>query len=96
MDQALRILILEDLPSDVELMTYELREADIVHTYRHVTDREHFLAALKEDKPDLILSDFKLPNIDGLEALALAQVNCPAEASSTPSRFSCSRSLAIP
>jgi PAS domain S-box-containing protein len=77
MEQALRILILEDLPSDVELMLYELREADIVHTYRHVTDREHFLAALKEDKPDLILSDFQLPNIDGLAALALAQATCP-------------------
>jgi len=77
MEQALRILILEDLPSDVELMTYELREANIAHTYRHVTDREHFLAALQEDKPDLILSDFKLPNIDGLEALAQAQANCP-------------------
>jgi PAS domain S-box-containing protein len=77
MEQALRILILEDLPSDVELMTYELREADIVHTYRHVTDRQHFLAALQEDKPDLILSDFKLPDIDGLEALALAQAKCP-------------------
>jgi two-component system, NarL family, sensor histidine kinase UhpB len=77
MEPALRILILEDLPSDVELMTYELREANIVHTYRHVTDREQFLAALQEDKPDLILSDFKLPNIEGLEALALAQANCP-------------------
>jgi len=76
-EQALRILILEDLPSDVELMTYELRETGIVHTHRHVSDRERFLAALQEDKPDLILSDFKLPTIGGLEALALAQAHCP-------------------
>ena len=27
--------------------------------------------------PDLILSDFHLPNFDGLEALALAQAACP-------------------
>ena len=77
MDPALRILILEDLPSDAELMTYELREAKIAHSYRRVADREAFVAALEESWPDLILSDFHLPNFDGMEALSLAQATCP-------------------
>jgi len=77
MERALRILILEDLPSDAELMVYELRQAEIAHSYRCVADREHFVAALAEDWPDLILSDFHLPSFDGLEALALAQTERP-------------------
>jgi PAS domain S-box-containing protein len=77
MERALRILILEDLPSDAELMVYELRQAGIAHSYRRVADREPFVAALAEGWPDLILSDFHLPSFDGLEALALAQAACP-------------------
>ena len=71
--RSLRILILEDMASDAELMTYELRQAKIDYSYRRVTDREQFLTALDEERPDVILSDFHLPGFDGLEALALAQ-----------------------
>jgi PAS domain S-box-containing protein len=77
MERPLRILILEDLPSDAELMVYELRQAGIAHSSRRVADREPYVAALTEGWPDLILSDFHLPNFDGMEALALAQTTCP-------------------
>jgi PAS domain S-box-containing protein len=77
MERALRVLILEDLPEDAELMVYELRQANIALTYRRVSDRKHFLDGLREDKPDLILSDFHLPGFDGLEALAQAQATSP-------------------
>jgi PAS domain S-box-containing protein len=77
MDRILRILILEDLPNDAELMIYELNQANIPHTYLRVEDREQFLGALKNYNPDLILSDFYLPTLEGLEALVLAQESCP-------------------
>jgi PAS domain S-box-containing protein len=77
MERALRILVLEDLPEDAELMVYELRQANIPFTYRRVSNREDFLEGLRVDKPDLILSDFHLPSFEGLEALTLAQATCP-------------------
>ncbi|OGR26320.1 MAG: hypothetical protein A2139_04485 [Desulfobacca sp. RBG_16_60_12] len=77
MERDLRILILEDLPSDAELMVYELQQVQIAHSYRCVADREDFVAALEANWADLILSDFNLPGFDGLEALALAQATRP-------------------
>jgi PAS domain S-box-containing protein len=73
----LRLLILEDTASDAELMTSELRQANIDYSYRRVIDREEFLLALNEERPDVILSDFHGPGFDGLEVLALAQERYP-------------------
>ena len=73
----LRILILEDRPSDAELMIYELQQARIAHTFKRVDSREGFLRELEELRPDLILSDYHLPGFDGLAALALAHGRCP-------------------
>jgi two-component system sensor histidine kinase UhpB len=77
MGQALRILILEDMGADAELMAYELRQAKIDFTLRRAEDRAGFIQALAEYHPDLILSDFHLPDFDGLSAMALAREKCP-------------------
>ncbi|MFZ5450103.1 MAG: PAS domain S-box protein [Thermodesulfobacteriota bacterium] len=77
MARPLRILILEDTASDAELITHELRQAEIDYSYRRVSDREQFLNALEEEKPDVILSDFYIPGFDGLEALVLSQAKHP-------------------
>jgi PAS domain S-box-containing protein len=73
----LRILILEDMPMDAELMEYELGRASIPFTARRVDTREAFLAALAEFAPDVILSDYTLPRFDGMTALALARERAP-------------------
>ncbi len=78
MDDTLRILILEDLPTDLDLMLHELREAKLSHVYERVEDEEAFLQALDHFHPHLILSDFHLPQFDGLTALSLAKEKCPA------------------
>jgi two-component system, cell cycle sensor histidine kinase and response regulator CckA len=77
MDKKLRILILEDVPVDAELMERELRKGGIKFSSKRVDTKETFLKELKEFEPDLILGDYKLPSFDGLSALGIVQENCP-------------------
>ncbi len=74
----LRILILEDMPMDAELIEYELGRANIRFTAHRVETREAFTAALEDFAPDLILSDYTLPRFDGMAALALARERAPS------------------
>jgi len=73
----LRILIVEDLASDAELMTYELQRAKLPFTSRRVENDVEFLREIDQFHPDLILSDYHLPHFNGLAALALVQEKCP-------------------
>jgi PAS domain S-box-containing protein len=74
----LRILILEDVPMDAELVEYELERARVPFEARRVDTRETFLDQLKAFRPDVILSDFTLPRFDGMSALSLAREHAPA------------------
>src|SRR5689334_19559936 len=76
--EPLRILILEDVPMDAELVEYELGRASIPFEARRVDTREDFLGALDDFRPDLILSDYTLPRFDGMAALSLARERVPA------------------
>jgi two-component system, cell cycle sensor histidine kinase and response regulator CckA len=74
----LRILIIEDVPMDAELVEYELGRARIPFEARRVDTRERFLAELDAFGPDVILSDYTLPRFDGMAALELARSHAPA------------------
>jgi len=71
MNQHVRILILEDIPNDAELMERELHKARITFTSQRVETKEDFSKALLEFEPDIILSDYRLPQFSGLEALQM-------------------------
>jgi two-component system, cell cycle sensor histidine kinase and response regulator CckA len=75
---ALRILILEDVPMDAELVEYELERASVPFVARRVDSRDAFLQELEEFRPDLILSDYTLPRFDGMTALSLARERVPS------------------
>jgi len=65
----IRILMLEDVPSDAELEKIELQDAGLAFTSLRVETREAFEQALDEFKPDIILADYRLPAYNGREAL---------------------------
>ena len=49
--EALRILILEDVPRDADLIQRELQRAGIFGEYRVVESREDFIRALDDFQP---------------------------------------------
>ena len=67
--QALRILLLEDKPSDAKLIEEELRKADIRFTSLRVDNGEAFYRAMEDFRPDVIICDYQLSGFDGLAAL---------------------------
>lgn len=73
----MRILMLEDTPSDAELEEYELRKTGVPFTLKRVETREVFIRALEEFCPDIILSDYNLPEFSGMEALEIVRSTHP-------------------
>ncbi len=51
MDRPVRILILEDNPTDAELMEYELKAADFQFMSRRVTTEESFVQGIQDFPP---------------------------------------------
>jgi diguanylate cyclase (GGDEF)-like protein len=77
METVLRILILEDAPSDAELATAVLKRARIACESLRVETQTDFLEQLEKFGPDLVLSDFTLPAFDGLSALEIVRDRRP-------------------
>ncbi len=74
---SVRILHLEDNPTDSELVGLALREAGLSWDIVRVETRESFVAALEKGGFDLIVSDYRLPTFDGLEALRETRTRRP-------------------
>jgi PAS domain S-box-containing protein len=67
----IRILILEDTASDVELLHITLNKSGIGYISQVVDSRVAYSKALNEFSPNLILSDHSLPNFNSQEAFQL-------------------------
>ncbi len=73
MERELKILILEDVPTDADLIEHELKKEKFSYVFKRVETEEDFTCQLEEFEPDLILSDYSLPQFTGMEALKLAK-----------------------
>jgi len=63
----IKILLVEDEPDILDLTAYVLRRARFVVI--EATDGAMALRRWKADRPDLVLLDLGLPNVDGFEVL---------------------------
>jgi len=73
----LHILLLEDAPTDAELIERELRKTGLNFILMRVESREAFARALENFLPDIVLSDYNLPGFSGLSALEMVKRDYP-------------------
>ena len=70
MDKELGILCIEDCDSDFRLIERELRRTGLIRACRRVDNRAALLAALAEERWDMVLSDYSVPGLYFIETLA--------------------------
>lgn len=76
-DRELRILMLEDVAADAELIERELRKGGVVFASKRVETKEDFQKELRDFMPDIILADYSLPTFSGLSALLIVKKESP-------------------
>ncbi|MEO6079740.1 MAG: EAL domain-containing protein [Steroidobacteraceae bacterium] len=75
--QAIRILFVEDRQADVDLALHQLKRAGMSCISQRVETEAALIGALQKFEPNLILSDFSLPQFDGMSALRIATQQAP-------------------
>ena len=72
-----RILLVEDMPTEAEITIRQVRKGGIACTWQRVETEVALRDALRDFQPNIILSDFALPQFTGLGALATAREVAP-------------------
>jgi signal transduction histidine kinase len=73
----LQVIAVEDSATDSELVARHLAKAGLNCVIHRVETEPDFTSALQTVQPDLILSDFSLPQFDGMRALEIALEDAP-------------------
>lgn len=73
----IRILLLEDVAVDAEVLAFELDKLDVPFQCSRVETEDAFVRALDEFRPDIVLSDYYLPRFDALSAIKLLKKHAP-------------------
>ncbi len=72
----LKVLILEDVREDKELMLRHLKR-NFKLTHQWVENESDYRKVLSDFKPDIVLSDYSLPQFDGMQALKIRNQEAP-------------------
>ncbi|MEW6689030.1 MAG: EAL domain-containing protein [Pseudomonadota bacterium] len=75
--ERIRLLLVEDVATDAELEVRELKRAGLNVECRVVDSQEMFQRELSQFAPHVIISDFSMPQFDGMAALHLAREVAP-------------------
>lgn len=71
MKEVTKILFVEDLPTDAELIWKEIERDKIVFEKVLVENEQDYVSAICSFAPDLVISDYSLPQFDGFTALTI-------------------------
>jgi len=77
MNSPLKVFILEDQKTDQELVKRQVLKFNSNATFTISNNQESFLEKIEWLKPDLILADYNLPDMSGLDALLYAKEKLP-------------------
>lgn len=73
----LKLLFVEDSPVDVELALHKIKREGFDVSWTRVETETDLRHALESSPPQLILSDFSMPQFDGVQALRIANETVP-------------------
>ncbi len=76
-EEKIRILFVEDLPADVEMAQREIQSAGIEFTSAVTDTEEEFRNIIAAFNPDIIISDYAMPQFDGMMALQITRERHP-------------------
>ncbi len=74
---SLRLLMIEDNPDDEALVIRSIRKGGFDVEHLRVENREQLLEALRQQDWDIVLSDYQMPEFNGLNALRTVKERAP-------------------
>ncbi|MFP4381401.1 MAG: response regulator [Candidatus Sumerlaeia bacterium] len=77
-EKAIRVMVVDDHPIVRDGIKANLEDADIITVIAEASNGEEALALAEETKPDVIVMDMKLPDMNGLEATEKLREKLPS------------------